>query len=249
MAERVTFRRLSWAGIEARYASWRLLVDPLETTEPLADFLGPPKRPLAPVDIDQSTWALVTHLHADHCDRILLARIAANQTLCHQPIAETLRADGVTAAAVEQWRTQRAGGFCVTAVPSADWRGDDQVAWLIEVGGVRAIHCGDTIWHGRWHEIAARVGPVDLAFLPINGVLVRLDGYTPTEVPATLTPEQAVEAAAVLQARTACAIHHGLFDNPPHYREQPAAEARFLAAGRHRGVATAAPDDGDVVVW
>jgi hypothetical protein len=45
------------------------------------------------------------------------------------------------------------------AVPSADWRGDDQVARLIEVAGVRAIHCGDTIWHGRWYELAARVGP------------------------------------------------------------------------------------------
>jgi L-ascorbate metabolism protein UlaG (beta-lactamase superfamily) len=127
-------------------------------------------------------------------------------------------------------RTPR-GCFRVTAVPSADWRGDDQVAWLIEVAGVRAMYCGDTIWHGRWYELAARVGPLDLAFLPINGVLVRLDGYTPTDVPATLTPEQAVEAAVVLQARTACAIHHGLFDNPPRYREQPSAVARFLDAG------------------
>ena len=248
MAERVTFRRLSWAGIEARSGRWRLLVDPLVTTEPLAGFLGPPKRPLVPVDVDQSTWTLVTHLHPDHCDRILLSRIAANQTLCHRPIAEALRAEGVAATAVEQWRPQQAGPFFVTAVPSADWRGDDQVAWLIEVAGVRAIHCGDTIWHGGWYEIAARVGPVDLAFLPINGVLVRLDGYTPTDVPATLTPEQAVEAAVVLRARTACAIHHGLFDNPPRYREQTSAVARFLAAGNRRGVATAAPDDGDVVV-
>jgi L-ascorbate metabolism protein UlaG (beta-lactamase superfamily) len=248
MAERVTFRRLSWAGIEARSGSWRLLVDPLETTEPLAGFLGPPKRPLVPVDVDRSTCALVTHLHPDHRDRLLLARIAAGQTLCHRPIADALRADGVEAAPVELWRPQQAGPFRVTAVPSADWRGDDQVAWLIEVAGLRAIHCGDTIWHGRWYEIAARVGPVDLAFLPINGVLVRLDGYTPTEVPATLTPEQAVEAAVVLRARRACAIHHGLFDNPPRYREQPSAVARFLAAGKRRGIAAAAPVDGDLVV-
>jgi L-ascorbate metabolism protein UlaG (beta-lactamase superfamily) len=247
MAERVMFRRLSWAGIEVTAAGWRLLIDPLETTEPIAGFLGPPKGQLVPVDIDPSTWALVTHLHPDHYDRILLARIAVNQTLCHRPIADTLRADGVTAAAVDQWRPQRAGPFRVTAVPSADWRGDDQVAWVIEVAGVRAIHCGDTIWHGHWYEIAAHFGPVDLALLPINGVLVQLEGYAPTEVPATLTPEQAVEAAVVLQAQKACAIHHGLFNNPPRYREQRAAVTRFHDAGRRRSVTTTAPVDGDVI--
>jgi L-ascorbate metabolism protein UlaG (beta-lactamase superfamily) len=248
MGESVTFRRLSWAGVEARVGKWRLLVDPLGTTEPFASFLGPPKKPLVPVDVDEATWALVTHLHLDHYDRVLLSRINAHQTLCHEPIANMLQADGVQATAVEQWRPHQAGPFRVTAVPSADWRGDDQVAWVIEVAGVRAIHCGDTIWHGGWYEITARLGPVDLAFLPINGVVVRLEGFTATDVPATLTPEHAVEAAVVLRTRTACAIHHGLFDNPPNYAEQPDAVARFLAAGERRGVATAAPDDGEAVV-
>jgi L-ascorbate metabolism protein UlaG (beta-lactamase superfamily) len=248
MSSYVTFRRLSWAGVEVRYGWARLLVDPLETTEPLAAFLGLPKRPLVPVEVDETTWALVTHLHADHCDRYLLSRIAPNQTLCHDAIAEALRADGMAAAPVELWRPRNVGPFCVTPVPSADWRGDDQVAWVIEIAGARAIHCGDTIWHGGWYEIAARFTPFDLAFLPISGVIARLDGFTPTEVPATLTPEQAVEAAVVLRARTACAIHHGLFDNPPGYSEQPDAISRFLAAGKRRGVIAAAPDDGDVVV-
>jgi L-ascorbate metabolism protein UlaG (beta-lactamase superfamily) len=244
----VTFRRLSWAGIEVRCGRRRLLVDPLETTEPFAAFLGLPKQPLVPVDFDENTWALVTHLHADHCDRRLLARLAAGRTLCHEPIVETLRADGITAAAVEQWRPRELGPFRLTAVPSADWRGDDQVAWVIEVAGVRAIHCGDTIWHGRWYEIATRFAPFDLVFLPINGVIARLDGFTPTEVPATLTPEQAVEAALILRARTACAMHHGVFDNPPRYREQPDAVARFLVAGKRRGITTIAPDDGEIVL-
>jgi L-ascorbate metabolism protein UlaG (beta-lactamase superfamily) len=239
---------LSWAGIEVRSGGWRLLIDPLETTEPFAAFLGPPKRPLVPIDVDGATWALVTHLHPDHSDRRLLSRIPGGQTLCHESIVAVLRADGVPAAAVAQWRPRDVGPFRVTAVPSADWRGDDQVAWVIEVAGVRAIHCGDTIWHGRWYEIAACFAPFDVAFVPINGVIAQLDGFTPTEVPATLTPEQAVEAALVLRARTACAMHYGLFDNPPRYSEQQDALARFLAAGQRRSVATAAPNDGDVIL-
>jgi L-ascorbate metabolism protein UlaG (beta-lactamase superfamily) len=244
----MTFRRLSWAGIEVHSDPWHLLVDPLETTEPFAAFLGPPKRPLVPIDVDEGTWALVTHLHADHCDRRLLSRLPAGQTLCHRPIAEALRAEGVEAAAVEQWRPCEVGPFRLTAVPSADWRGDDQVAWVIEVAGLRAIHCGDTIWHGRWYEIAARFAPFELVFLPINGVIAQLDGFTATEVPATLTPEQAVEAALILRAQTACAMHHGLFHNPPRYSEQHDVVARFLAAGKRRGIATVAPHDGDIVL-
>src|SRR5262249_52317116 len=244
----VTFRRLSWAGIEIRSDHWRLLVDPLETTRPFVAFLGPPKWPLVPVDVDESTWALVTHLHLDHCDLTLLSRLAERQTLGHEPIVQALWAVGVAATSVEQWCSREAGPFRVTAVPSADWRGDDQVAWVIEIGGVRAIHCGDTIWHGHWYEIADRLAPFDIAFLPINGVIAQLDGFTPTDVPAPLTPEQAIEAAVVLRARTACAMHYGLFDNPPRYCKQPDGLARFHAAGTRRGIATAAPTDGEVVL-
>jgi Beta-lactamase superfamily domain len=134
--------------------------------------------------------------------------------------------------------------FRLTPVPSHDWRGDDQVAWIIEADDRRVIHCGDTIWHGHWYEIARRFAPIDIALLPINGVVVQLDGFTPTEVPATLTPEQAVEAAIVLQARVACAIHHGLFHNPPLYTEQDDAVERFAAAARRRGIHAVAPVDG-----
>jgi L-ascorbate metabolism protein UlaG (beta-lactamase superfamily) len=117
---------------------------------------------------------------------------------------------------------RQVGPFRLTAVPSHDWRGDDQVAWIIESIDRRIIHWGDTIWHGSWYEIARRHAPFDIACLPINGVIVELDGFTPTQVPATLTPEQAIEAAVILRAGTVCAVHHTLFHNSPGYVEQPA---------------------------
>jgi hypothetical protein len=57
----------------------------------------------------------------------------------------------------------------------------------------------------------------------------------------------AAAAAAILNASIACAIHHGLFHNPPNYVEQPNAIARFLAAAARRGIRAVAPPDGDVV--
>jgi L-ascorbate metabolism protein UlaG (beta-lactamase superfamily) len=242
-------RRLAWAGVEVNSGAERLLIDPLEDADPLAGFLGSPRAPLAPIDVDGSTWVLVTHLHPDHCDRRLLDRVAAGRVVCHGPIAETLRRDGIEAMAVRLWETTRLGPFQVTAVPSQDWRGDDQVAWVVEASGRRIIHCGDTIWHGKWWEIARRHGPFDVAFVPINGVIARLEGFTPTEVPATLTPEQAIEASVVLGAGVACAIHHGLFNNPPRYVEQPDAVGRLLAAALRRSVRAVAPPGGGPVAW
>lgn len=173
--------------------------------------------------------------------------MASGRVLCHEPIEESLGLDRIRATTTRMWQPIDAGPFRVTAVPSHDWRGDDQVAWVVEIDGRRMIHCGDTIWHGRWYEIARRYRSFDAAFLPINGVLTRLPGFTPTRVPATLTPEQAIEAAVVLRARRACPIHHGLFHRPPRYVEQPDVLARFEAAARRRGIEAVAPRDGELL--
>jgi L-ascorbate metabolism protein UlaG (beta-lactamase superfamily) len=240
-------RRLSWAGVEVTIGGSRLLIDPLQNVTPLREFLGAPRAPLTPVVVDDGTWAAITHLHADHCDRDLLRRIPAKRVICHQPVAAELLADAVAPTAARLWESLEAGPFRLVAVPSHDWRGDDQVAWVIEAEGHRLIHCGDTIWHGRWYQIARRYEPFDLAFLPINGVLARLPGFTATDVPATLTPEQAVEAAVVLRARRACPIHYGLFHNPPRYVEPDGVLTRFQTAAQRRTIEIAVPHDGEPV--
>lgn len=222
----------------------RLLIDPLQDPTPLRDFLGAPRAPLPSVGVDDQTWVAVTHLHPDHCDRSLLRRVATEQVICHEPIAARLAADRVIARTGSLWEPIHAGPFHLSAVPSQDWRGDDQVAWVLELDGRRLIHCGDTIWHGRWYEIARRYQAFDAAFLPINGVIAQVAGFTPTSVPATLTPEQAIEAAVVLRARRACPIHYGLFHNPPRYVEQENALERFRAAARRRAITVAAPQNG-----
>lgn len=240
-------RRLSWAGVELTSGTTRLLVDPLEDPAPLRGFLGAPRAPLVPVAADEDTWVAVTHLHPDHCDRGLLRRAA--RVVCHAPVRRQLAADRVRVLPARLWTAIEAGPFRLTPVPAHDWRGDDQVAWVVEADGRRVIHCGDTIWHGGWYETARRYESFDVAFLPINGVIARLPGFTPTTVPATLTPEQAVEAAVVLRARRACPIHYDLFDNPPSYVEQRDALGRFHAAARCRGIEAVAPPDGGLVAF
>jgi len=242
-------RRLGWAGVEIGLGDTLLLIDPLENTAPLAPVMGPPRRPLPPVEAPAGTHALITHLHPDHYDRELLVRLAAPGTVgCHTPIASALAQDGITAEAQDLGKARRVGPLTVTPVASLDWRGTDcdQVAWIVEGAGVRIIHCGDTMWHGNWWQIARDHGPFDVAFLPVNGVIARFEGYE-AEVPVTLTPEQAVEAAAALGATAACAIHYELFDNPPAYVEQPDIAGRFHRAARRRGIRPCLPADGEAL--
>ena len=242
-------RRLGWAGVEVVLEDTRVLIDALENVKPLEPVLGPPKRPLPPVETTAGTHALITHAHPDHYDHALLARLAASGTVgCHTPLASELAREGSDAVAQDLGAGRRIGPLTVTPVTALDWRGtdSDQVAWIVEGGGARIIHCGDTMWHGNWWQIARDHGPFDVAFLPVNGVIARFEGYE-ANVPVTLTPEQAVEAAAALGAKAACAIHYELFNNPPTYVEQPDIPARFRSAAEGRGIRALLVGDGQAV--
>lgn len=135
MTTTLSVRRLAWAGVEIRLGDTRLLIDPLENVAPLAPVMGPPHRPVDPVDTPPGTHALITHLHPDHYDHDLIARIAATGTIgCHTPSAAALHEAGITPVAQDLGQSRRIGKLTVTPVTSLDWRGNDcdQVAWVVE---------------------------------------------------------------------------------------------------------------------
>ena len=243
----MSVRRLGWAGVEVRLAETRLLIDALINVEALEPVLGPPKRPLPAVGLDANTHALISHLHPDHYDRDLLTRVEGTVG-CHAKVARTIIEDGIEPVTQELGQPRQIGDLTVTPVHSLDWRGtdSDQVAWVVEGAGKRIIHCGDTMWHGNWWQIARDHGPFDVAFLPVNGVIARFEGYE-ANVPVTLSPEQAIEAAAALNAAAACAIHYELFNNPPAYIEQDNIRSRFSEAATARGINPILVGDGEAV--
>ncbi len=248
-SDTLQIRRLAWAGVEVILGATRLLIDPLENVARFEGTgLGPARRPMPLVDAPAGTHALITHIHGDHFDAELLSQLTPSGTVgCHTPLVQAAAAAGIEAIGQELEEPRQIGPLTVTPVASLDWKADDQVAWVVEGADRRIIHCGDTMWHGSWWNIARDHGPFDVAFVPINGVIVRSDSVTPVKVPVTMTPEQAIEASFVLGAHTACAIHYGDFDNPPLYVEQHDAERRFREAGDERGIATALLDAGQVV--
>jgi hypothetical protein len=43
-------------------------------------------------------------------------------------------------APADHWKTQKFGVLRVTPIPAVDWRGDDQVSWIVQVDGHNYFH-------------------------------------------------------------------------------------------------------------
>lgn len=224
-------RLLGWAGLQLEAGGHRLVVDAFADPGPFGPFLTSGTdglhAPDGPVDA-----ALLTHLHRDHADPVTLAAVlrpgapvlapAFAEGPGHEGIAgpeAELAAAGITPTRVAPGETTVLGPFTVRAVEAVDGTGDPQVSWVVEAGGARIFHGGDTLWHGAWWRIARDHGPFAAAFLPANGARLAFPWLEPAaDVPACMTPEQAVAAARALGAAQLVATHWGLLEHPRWYR-------------------------------
>jgi L-ascorbate metabolism protein UlaG (beta-lactamase superfamily) len=232
-------RKLGWASLEVEADGQRLVIDPLLGLGDLEQFVGPALTPLpppcGPVDV-----ALVTHLHRDHADPdaldgvpIVLRPEADDGEFLE--IAATTAQEIIGGTVVAPWETIGAGAFTVTAVPAVDGFGDPQISWVVESGGKRILHCGDTLFHGSWWKIRMRCGPLDAAFLPVNGARCEFPHRTPASpVVADMDPEQAAAAAAILEVPVAVPIHYDTIHMPPLYAQVDDPAGRFAAAAGAR---------------
>jgi L-ascorbate metabolism protein UlaG (beta-lactamase superfamily) len=247
-------RWLGWAGVEIESDGATVVIDPLAdpgaTFAPLGEGAAAVELPQV-VDSDgQAVAGLVSHLHRDHTDAAALTAALAAGAAVHEPApfggsdvenaaltqAEAeLVASGVERRAMAPWESVTADGFTLTALPAVDGLGDPQVSWLVEAGGRRVLHLGDTAFHGYWWRMARRHGPFDVVFAPINGAAVDFPHLQPpSPLGAALDPEQAALAGELLGARTVVPMHYGGYAIEPFYRPVEDAEARFVAAAAGR---------------
>jgi L-ascorbate metabolism protein UlaG (beta-lactamase superfamily) len=97
----------------------------------------------------------------------------------------------------------------------------------------RFYHAGDTGYFPGFGEIGKRLGPIDLAAMPIGA-------YLPAEMMrhVHVDPEEAVRAGVELGARRVMAMHFGTFDLADEPLDEPPrrfrAEAARLGLGEDR---------------
>jgi L-ascorbate metabolism protein UlaG (beta-lactamase superfamily) len=242
---------ITWLGHASfliRIAGKWVLTDPYLGTVAGPSGLGP-KRYVAPaLGVDQLPpidLLLVSHNHYDHLDLPTLARLPGKERI---EVVVPLRLGGyfrrLGYARVHEldWYDERAfDGVRVTALPAVHFsrRGPFDrnrslwVGFAIRSDERRLYFSGDTAYGKIFREIGERVGPFDLAIVPIGAYLPRRIMQA-----SHTTPEEALLVARDVRADTALAMHWGTvvlteeaqFEPPERFRA--AAEAQDLEPER-----------------
>ncbi len=209
-----------------------LLTDPVyaERASPVS-FAGP-RRVRAPGvrfdDLPAISLVLVSHNHYDHCD--LGTLLALDRRFHPQLVApigngRLLRSAGIgRVEEIDWWQRASAAPLPVTLTPAQHFSSRNMFdrnrglwgGFLIEAAGRRILFAADSGYGAHFREIAARLGPIDLALLPIGA-------YEPRWFMQDIhmNPAEAVRAHLDLGARQSVAMHFGTFQLTPEGIDEP----------------------------
>ena len=189
-------------------------------------------------DLPTIDFVVISHNHFDHLDLPTLRKLAARNpdTIFFVPLgnADLLLKKGITQVQELDWgETANYKNTQIHCLPTQHWskrklsdtRKSLWASWAVIGTERRFYFAGDTGYFAGFKQIGDRLGPFDLAAVPIGA-------YEPHAMMAEthMNPEEAVQAALDVQAETAVAIHFGTFD----LSDEPLAEPplRFKAAAK-----------------
>ncbi len=187
--------------------------------------------PITPAALAQADLVLCTHQHIDHFDQPALRAAAATpDSRFTLVVPQPLRDDGINlglpparVVGVQPGTTYELAGARITPVPACHGVNVDDaytcgkemsgglvryVGYVVEIGGVRVYHAGDSI---PYSDLKDQVGPLHphLALLPING----RDFFRERQnLVGNMTEREAAQVAVDIGAEALVPMHWGLFD-------------------------------------
>jgi L-ascorbate metabolism protein UlaG (beta-lactamase superfamily) len=203
-------------------AAGNVLTDPMysERAGPLSR-LGP-KRVRQPAvrfdDLPPIAAVLLSHNHYDHCDRRTLRMLADR----FDPIVVTPLGNGqlVRSAGIRHveeldwWEEGTSSPLRITLTPAHHFSARtpfdrNRALWggfVLALEGMRLFFAGDTAYGPFFRDIRERLGPIDLALLPIGA-------YEPRWFMQSvhMNPAEAVQAHLDLDASESIGMHFGTF--------------------------------------
>ena len=237
----VTFVGHSTFLIQA--AGINVLIDPVYANRASPVSFAGPRRVRPPgVRFDELasiSLVLLSHNHYDHCD---LGTLKLLEQRFH-PAAATppgngrlLRAAGYRKIEeLDWWQKSSSAPLPVTVTPAQHFSARtpfdrNRALWggfLIEAEGRRIFHAGDSGHGAHFRHIGERLGPIDLALLPIGA-------YEPRWFMKDIhmNPAEAVQAHLDLGARLSVAMHFGTFQLTPEGIDQPVRDLRVALQDR-----------------
>lgn len=194
----------------------KLIIDPYLTGNPLA--------PIGPGEVE-ADYILVTHGHGDHLgDAAAIAKRTGAPVVTSADMGAALGGAKVIAGNIGGTVTLPFGGVkLVPAIHSSGVPGALACGFIVELGGRRVYHMGDTALT-RDFELLAKPA-LDAVLIPIG------DWYT-------MGPEDALRAVQMLRPKLVIPMHYNTF---PQIRQDPHA---FTAAVRAEGIAASVLDPG-----
>jgi len=225
-------------------AGLNLLIDPVYAARASPVAFAGPRRVRAPGvrfdDLPTIALVLLSHNHYDHCD---LGTLRALGRRFH-PLVVTpsgngrlLRSAGIGhVEEIDWWQSAGEAPLPITLTPAQHFSSRNmfdrnRALWggfLIEADGRRILFAGDSGYGPHFRDIAARLGPIDLALLPIGAYEPR---WFMKEI--HMNPAEAVQAHLDLAARQSIAMHFGTFQLTPEGIDEPVRElARALRERR-----------------
>jgi N-acyl-phosphatidylethanolamine-hydrolysing phospholipase D len=203
--------------------------------------LVPPGVPMGA--LPRLDFALLSHDHYDHTDRASIRALGARGVPFFGPrgMAELVRSFGAQAEELSWWESREVAGVRVHCVPARHFSGrgltdrDRRLwaGWVVQGPTRRFYHAGDTAYFPGFAEIGERLGPIDLAAMPIGA-------YLPPEImrDVHVNPEEGLRAALDAGARRVMAMHYGTFDLADEPLDEPPrrfrTEAQRLGLGEDR---------------
>jgi L-ascorbate metabolism protein UlaG (beta-lactamase superfamily) len=235
--------RLTLPAGRRRLSVARMLIDPVYANRASPVSFAGPRRVRPPGvrfdDLPPISLVLLSHNHYDHCDLGTLKLLEQR----FSPAAVTPPGNGrlLRAAGFRQieeldwWETSSSAPLPVTVTPAQHFSARtpldrNRALWggfIIEGKGRRILHAGDSGYGPHFREIGERLGPIDLALLPIGA-------YEPRWFMKDIhmNPAEAVQAHLDLGARESAAMHFGTFQLTPEGIDQPVRDLRVALEDR-----------------
>jgi L-ascorbate metabolism protein UlaG (beta-lactamase superfamily) len=203
-------------------AAGHILTDPMFSARAGPWNLLGPRRVRPPAvrfeDLPPIAAVLLSHNHYDHCDLRTLRRLAKrSDPLVVTPLgnAPLVRSAGITKIEeLDWWDAARSSPLPVVATPAHHFSARspfdrNRALWggfTIGIGRRRIYFAGDSAYGGFFKDIPERIGPIDLALLPIGA-------YEPRWFMQAvhMNPAEAVQAHLDVRAVQSLGMHFGTF--------------------------------------
>jgi len=237
---------ITWIGHSAflvRMDGVTFLTDPMfsDRAGPLP-FVGPPRlvppgMPLAA--LPKVHFALLSHDHYDHADFESVKALSQRgvQFVVPLGLGEWVNRAGGRAIELDWWQSVPLDGVRVTCVPAQHFSGRSLrdhnrrlwAGWVVAGPTRRFYHTGDTGYSPEFAKVGERLGPIDLAAVPIGA-------YRPAAIMHLVhtTPEEALRIGLDVRARRIVAMHFGTFDLADEPLDEP--PQRFRREAERRGL-------------